>query len=488
MSNNLKNKAVNSIVWTTIRTICVTITGPILLFIQARFLSTAEMGILAIINIVYGLLVVLENFGFSQAVIQRDEVTLEERSSLFIFELLFCGTIGIILILASGIVADIFDMNPLRELLALMSLIVIINGPNLLFTAFLEKEFHFKELSLVQISRELVLLFSTLVLLSLGYGLTGIVIGKILAVITVTGATSWLAYRNNLLHLRFRFNINEIRPFLKFGLFVSSKQVLTQLTHHIDELIIGYFLSPEVLGLYHFAKNMLGRLRTIVTTSFSKVLFPTLSKVSNDRARLTRVYSNITRYIAIFAFPIFIGISITAHMFVPLFFGSEWIGSVPFFQILALSYVPYLLTANLSTSLLYSIGKPNLVLYTDILINLAYIFVLFVISWLGQGIIAVALLYALYIVVKTGTLQFLTSYHLHTTFNSYLKLFKYIIPISFTMVLAVLGTQFFLDLFVNDWIEFIFSIFIGGLTYTLGLYIFDRETIFDIKKLLLEKK
>lgn len=485
--SKLKDQAINSVMWTTIRTILTSLCGPLLLLVKARYLTPAEFGVMAILNVVVGILNVLENFGFSQAVIQRDVVSKDERSSLFFFEIFFCLIVGGLLILLAPVAADFFDMPPLTRLFSLLSLVVFMNGPVLLFTAFLEKEFHFKELSIIQIIREVTVLIATFLFLVFGFGLTGVVLGQIVAVGVMTVLILTVAFRYDLLHLKVHFRFREVKGFLKFGVFVSGKQMMTHLTHHIDEMIIGYFLSAEVLGLYHFAKNMLGRLRTLITTSFAKVLFPILSKVKNDPKRLTTAYNDISRYIGVFAFPVFIGIAITAHLFIPVFFGEQWVDSIPFFQILSITFIPYILTANLSTSLLYSVGKPNLVFYTDVIVNSGYVLLLVIISWLGWGIYPVVILYTVYIFVKTLTLQYLTSTHLHTTFRSYLALFKYIVVVSLLMIGAVLGIQYMLHWFTHDLIELIISIVSGVCVYFAGSYWLDKQTLLDIKQLVIRR-
>lgn len=484
--NNLREQAVNSVLWTTFRTVFSALSGPLLLLTKARYLTPEEFGVMAILNIILALLNLIENLGFSQAIIQRDFVSKEEKSSLFYFEIIFSIFLITLLMLSSPILASLYDMPQLTELIPLLSVIVFLNAPVKLFTAFMEKSFHFKELSLFQIIREITLLSSTIIFLVNGMGLLGIVAGQIIAIFTMTVLILYTSYKYKLLNIKLHFNFKDIYPFISFGIFVSAKQIFTEITHHIDEMIIGYFLSAEVLGLYHFAKNMLGRLRMLITNSFARVLFPILSKVKNDNVRLTKAYNNISKYIGVFTFPIFMGISTTAHLFIPLFFGEEWIESVPFFQILSLAFIPYLLTANFSNSLLYSVGKPHLVLYTDIFVNTIYIVLLLITSWSGLDIIFTVALYALYLIGKTMVLQVLSSKQLNSTFRSYLVLFKEILAASLLMVILVLGVQY-LSVEYNNLIKFTISIITGILIYGSGIYIFNKKLIFDIKDLIIRK-
>lgn len=485
--SNLRKNAVNGVLWTTIRTGIVSLTGPLLLIVQARFLTPREFGVLAIINIFITVINVIENFGLSTAIVQKDHVSKDERSSLFFLQLAFSILIGLIIIVLAPIFSNIFDMSSLISLLPLLSIVVFLIGPVKLFTAFFEKDFYFKELSIIQIIREITLLIATSILLFVGMGLRGIVYGQIAAAAVMAILTTLVAYNKDLIHIGFHFKYTEVRPFVKFGLYIAGKQLMTQITHHIDELVIGYFMSQEVLGLYYFAKNLLNRLRALITTSFSKVLLPLLSKVKNNLERLTHAYNLISEIVGIVSFPIFVGTAITAHIFIPLIFGNEWLESVPFFVMLSVAYIPYILTANIATSLLYSINKPGLVLYTDVVINILYMLLLLLVSWAGLGIYAVVGLYVIYLVSKAIVLQILTQKHLHSTFKSYMKLFKYPLIGVLIMSITVLLFQQLHMFFDSGWTGMVSSILIGIAAYLLAYYLLDPGSLIKIKENIVKK-
>lgn len=483
---NLKKQAVSGVKWSGFQTIIVAISAPLLMLVKARFLTPSEFGTLSIITITIGLFNTIENFGISQAIIQRDEISKIEKSSLNVFNILFVTLLAVILFILSPFISSFFSDQNLEFLLRLVSLYLILNGPSLLYRAFLEKDFYFKELAIIRVLREGILAAATVLLLFLGYGLTGIVVAQLMAIGFSTVLTLYISYRHRVLLFSFAFKIKSLEPFMKFGLFVFGKQLMTFLTHHLDELIIGYLLSNEILGFYYFAKNMLSRLRELLTSSFSKVLFPLLSKVKNDRRKLSAAYNDISRYLAVAAFPIFIGIALTAHQFIPFIFGEEWIESVPYFRIFSIILIPYILTANIATSLLYSIDKPNLVFLTDVVINSLYLILLLVVT--SNGVFAILYAYSAYIILKTGTLQFLTSKFLETGFITYLLSFRKVLLVTVLMSAAILLTQWaFDDLINHDLIEFLISVVVGVGVYILSFILIDKKTIVELKSMVMSQ-
>lgn len=484
---NLRNQARNGILWTTIRTVITSLLGPLLLIVKARHLTPEEFGSLAIINIFLSVINVIENFGFSTAIIQKDVITRDERSSLFFLQILICSILGIGLIFSAPIFVNVFNIKSLQSLLPLLSIIIFLNGPIILFNAFLEKEFYFKELAFIQITKEVTLFLFTSILLVLGYGLIGVVLGQIIGVIIMATLILLVSFNKDLFHLNFHFKLNDVIPYIKFGTYVIGKQLMTQLTHHVDELVVGYFMSAETLGLYYFAKNLLNRLRNLLTTSFSKVLLPLLSKLKNDRLRLKKAYNKISKYVGIFSIPIFFGIALTANIFVPAIFGEEWIESINFFIILSLAYIPYILTANIGTSVLYSLNKPDILLYTDLVVNITYIFLLIILSWLTPNIYLIVSLYALYLIGKTVIIQFFIHKYLHSSTSEYVLMFKYSLVSTATMSVFIIMFQKLLLDFDNLLFKLIFFIISGVIIYLTSYTILDKKSLIEMRDLILNR-
>lgn len=485
--SNLRKKTVKGVYWATARTVVTSLIAPLLLIIRAYYLTPKEFGVLSIISVILQLFSVIENFGLSTAIIQKDVVTRDERSSLFFIQIIICGCAALFIVVTSPIMAVIFDMEILVTLLPILSLTIFLQGPIILFTAFLEKEFFFKELSIIQILREITIFSSTFLLLFLDYGLFAVVLSQVIGVIIMVILIMILSFKKNLLHLKFHFDWKDVRPYFKFGITILGKAIVRESTHHIDELIIGYFLSSESLGFYHFAKDTLNRIRSLVTTAFSKVMLPLLSKVKHDDDRLTNAYNRISKYIGVFVFPILVGIALTANLFIPVFFGEEWLGSKNFFIILSIAYIPYLLSAYITPNLLYAVNKPELTVYVEVASSICYISLVFLFSWWGLGIYMIVTLYALYIIGKMTCLQYLVQLQLKTSFKDYLGLFKNILFSIIVMIISLIVIQLSLVDLVSPIFVLIICILSGALSYFATLYLLDKRTLNDIVNIAFNK-
>lgn len=479
--STLKNQAVKSIKWTSIQTITAALTGPVALIVKSWYLLPEGFAHLAIILIVIGLFKLLENFGISQAIIQKDHISISESSSIFWFNIFFAAFSAIVIFLSAPFIAAFYKMPALEQYLKLASTIVFINGPSLLFRAFLEKSILFKQLSIINIARNIINLATLITFLYLGLDVAGVVYAHIISTASATIMIIGVASIHTPVKLTFFFKTSALYPFIRFGAFVSGKQLLTYITHRVDELVIGYLMTPDILGIYHFGKQMLEKIRGIMTKSFAKVLFPVFSQLKNHKTRLSNAYQQVSKFIAHGAFPLFTGIAITAHLFVPVVFGEKWIDSVIVFQVFSISMIFLLLTANISSSLLYSLNKPELVFYIDVITNSIYFISLFLFA--SHGLIAILVVYSAYILYKTLTLQYYTNKHLMQKLNKYLQNLALPALLSIGMALMVMIFQHLSTAWLSDVALLIGSILIGGAVFAGLSFIFARDITSELKKI-----
>ena len=480
----LRQQAINSVKWTALQTLIVGIIGPVLLFVKARFLSPVEFGYIAIILIVTGFVQLIENFGISQAIIQKDHITLQDTSTIFFFNIATCVFQAIVLYVAAPLFATIFSLPDLTEYLRILCIAVLLNGPTLLYRAVLEKQMYFKFLSLIAISSNLITLGATTYFLISGLGVKGIVFAQIIGVFFSTLAILTVSIRFKTTKILPYFNLRSLLPFLRFGFFVSSKQIMTFAAHRLDEFLIGYFLEPEVLGIYHFGKSMLEKFRALITNSFSKVLFPVMSQLKNNLQTLYFAYQQISQYIGVVAFPTFMGIAATAHLFVPVVFGEKWIDSVIVFQVFSITIIFLVLTANVASSLLYAVNKPDIVLYIDIATNFIYFSFLFIFA--ENGMIAILITYSFYVICKTLTLQYFANLQLKDGLFGYFQ--KLFMPMLFSLIMVaiVLNFQVLTSTFLGTGFQLTGSIVIGVSIYLVLSWFFSHTIIVQLKSALIK--
>jgi O-antigen/teichoic acid export membrane protein len=207
-------------------------------------------------------------------------------------------------------------------------------------------------------------------------------------------------------------------------------------------------------------------------------LFPVFSKLKKHQEKLSQVYIKISFYISFVSFPVLIGVAVTANLFVPIIFGEQWTDSVIVFQVYSISSLLLILTASVSTSLLYSVNKPDLVFYIDVVTNIIYFLSLLIFA--SQGLVAVLIVYSSYIVYKTLILQYFTNKQLTHSFIYY---FYKLMP-SAVMSLIMGGLVLILQCITNNVLPVVWQlvtcVMFGLIIYSMLVLAFSRSTIRDL--------
>jgi O-antigen/teichoic acid export membrane protein len=184
----------------------------------------------------------------------------------------------------------------------------------------------------------------------------------------------------------------------------------------LDVIILGWFTSKEVVGLFKMAKNFMSAIWTICDPVFL-VIYPELSKLwaqKNYRA-LRRLIFHLTKIMGIGGLILFAAAVITVPILITTLLGGEFHASSSMFLAMVWSVLFWapLIWVN---PLLFAAGRPSLSLCASTLNSLTVIILYLVFIPLGGGL-AAAFVYgihtplvmslALWLAWKDGVISFL---------------------------------------------------------------------------------
>ena len=124
-----------------------------------------------------------------------------------------------------------------------------------------------------------------------------------------------------------------------------------------DYFVATRFVTPEVLGYYGFANQMLLQSAyAILVVTTSQVLFPSLVRLVDDPRRHAEATAKFLRALMLIASPACIGLAVVFEPFEKWLYGAKWDASVLPLWILAAMY-PLRCTFGLTTAMLMSQGR-----------------------------------------------------------------------------------------------------------------------------------
>lgn len=480
---NIRKDTISGFKWVSVFTLLNVILNPIVLIVLSYFLSTDEFGRRSIITIILGLGTALTQFGVAQAIIQKEKVTNKELSSLLWASFIF----GIILFLvvygSSQQISNLYDDKSLENLIKLTSIVFLLEPIGAIFGAVLEKKLLFKNLSIFNIARLLVSSIIMILFAYLGFGVYSIIIGQLLGIVIFLILIIIFTFRKKIWNPKFHFNLTDCYPYYEFGIYVTGKNLLNFIGRDADEIIIGKVLGMEVLGIYHFAKQIIQRVIDLITTTVNKVTYPIYSEIKNNYniEHFKNYYLKLTLMISTVGTPLFGLFIISTPFIIDIIFSDQWNDSIVIIQILAIKGTIDIISAGFASSVLYAFNKPKLVFKIDLIMTPIRIFAIYLASLHSLNLVAVTFLVMVFI--KFLLLQNSVNRIINLSWLKYSKQItnNYIIVGLLTVTGVIITSQFY-----NLYIFFIIIVGFSAL-YLVYLQIFKKEIVVEFSGIILRK-
>ena len=445
----------------------------------ARLLTPEDFGLIAMVVVFTNFVMVFQGFGLTAALVQRKEVTEEHLSSSFWLNIFAGLLLSVVMAGAASGIALFYSEPRLTQIIRVLSLTFFISSFGIVQTALFTKELKFKPLAIPEISAVAISGAVAVLLAFTGFGVWSLVWQQIISgfvrVIFLWNFSSWRP------HLLFRWQ--QVKELLNFGLNFTGFNFVNYFNRNLDNLLIGKFLGSAPLGFYNLAYRLLLFPLSNISSVLGRVMFPALSAIQDDKAKVRQAYLRATRYIAAATFPMMIGLAVVAPQFVRVIFGPQWERSIFLIQILAL------------VSLLQSIGSTVGWIYTsqgrtDIMFR-----------W---GIFSVAVSAAAFVIgLRWNVEGVAVAYAIATTLLRYpgfaipfrlidLKVSRFLRQLSptFLAALGMGGIIFALRYFMkttlkaSDLVTLISAVTVGIASYAGFLFVLDRRIYREVFQLL----
>ncbi|MCH8534615.1 MAG: lipopolysaccharide biosynthesis protein [Flavobacteriaceae bacterium] len=444
----------------------------------ARLLSPEDYGLVAMLFIFFSISNFLVTGGFGLALIREKEITEEDKSTVFFFNLIVSLVLYACIWIASPYIAKFYD-EPILEILAkIMGLDMIFKSLTIVQQSTLKRDLKFKELGIVSVFNGIIVISVAVVLAYYGFGVYALVVKFVLGSL----GASILLYLINPWKPTSFIKKNSFKKLFAFGSNVMILGLVNSVTREFHKAVIGRYYSTASLGFFNQGSMLKDNLSNTFTETISKVTFPMLSKLQDDKERLKRGYIRILQINSYVIFPLISMLILVAEPLILGLLGEKWSGSIPFLQILCISaYVHHLHKINLNVLKVYGKGKDyimqgvirNMLTITGVIIG-AYISI-YAIAWS---------------LVITEFLQIFVNIHYS---NKYIKFrfkeqFKVMLPLialSLGMSFTVYGIGFF-D-YSTEILKLIIMLATGCLSYVVLSLVF-KVNAFNELIMLLNKK
>ena len=330
MEDNIRGKALSGVIWGAMEKISLQIFGFVQGIILARLLSPEDYGLVAMVGIFILLSYTFVDAGFGTALIQKQDRTEKDYSTVFVLNLSISFVTSLLLFLSAPLVADFYKEQLLIKIVRVYSLIIFFSSLIAIQDVRLSIFLEFRKKSVINIVTTIVSGLFAILMAFLGYGVWSLIIPQFLMLL----AKYILYWHFQHWIPKLYFSKQSCKELFGFGSKILASSILATFFENIYSLVIGKVFSASALGFYSRADGYANLPVRTITGVIDGVTYPVLSKYQDNDELLMNAFRRMLRIAAYVIFPIMIGIAVLAKPLVVVLVTEKWLPCVVYLQLL----------------------------------------------------------------------------------------------------------------------------------------------------------
>jgi PST family polysaccharide transporter len=327
------------------------VTATVFTFLLAALLGPHAFGIVAMALIYVAFARMLNEQGFTTAIIQREDLEPEHLDSAFWLNLVWCTFLAALLALSSGWWADVNDAPQLEPVVLVLSSVLLLEGLSIVPQAVMERAMEFKKLA---VRMNVAILLGGLVGVPLALAGAGVwalvaqqLVGDVVLCALLWAMSGWRP--------RLRFSRRHARDLLGFSFGVFAANVAGFVNRRADALLLGLFFGPAAVGLYRLADRIVDVVLDVTMRPVAVVSLPVLSRLQAEPERLRAAVTTCLRTTLIATVPVMALVFATSDELMAAL-GSDWVPAAEGLALLTLVGIGKAI-AFVTGPVLFSAGK-----------------------------------------------------------------------------------------------------------------------------------
>ena len=473
----MKNIVASSIAWSAVERFSVQGIQFILSIIITRLVLPSDYGLIAMLGIFLAIAQTFIDSGFSVALIQKQNRTNVDYSTVFYFNVAVGILSYLFLCLLSPYIASFYGEPRLEMITKVVSLNLVINSLMVVQRAILTVSLNFKRQALASLIAVFVSGVVGVWTAYIGCGVWALIfqtlLNNLLTVILLWIFAKWLPL--------LCFSWQSFRYMFGFGSKLLAAGLLHMFYTNMYTLVIGKCFSASDLGFYSRANSFSYVVSGNLSEVLNRVAYPVQCQLQNDDEQLRAKTLYFMRMACFVIFPLMIGMAILAKPLVQVILTDTWLFTADLLPILSFAYMWDILM-RLNFNILTAKRSSRSVLISEVLKKISAILLLVISIPFGLE----AMCWSLFIYSLTD-LFIITQYTKKIIGIGILIELKAIFP----LVLLASSMGIFL-LFVDYLIlvpafKLLTGLLVGG-SYYLGIaYLFRFKELFTIINLIRKK-
>jgi len=299
----------------------------------ARLLTPSEIGTYSVALSLIGFAYLVRDFGLGEYLVQEKELTQEKTRTVYTLGLLLSVSLWGIVFLSADIIASFYQQPELElvvQIISLNFLIIPFNSPIL---ALLRRNMQFKQRTYVEVASSAIF---AIVAVSLAYNNYG-VLSLAVASLATNVASFFICQLIKPTGFSYSPLLKNTKNIVHYCGFSSGAQFIRHAGTSAPDLIIGKILGMSAVGFFNRGSSLLQMLHRTLIEGLRPVLMPYFSQVQRNGENPANAYIMMLTVTLAIIWPCYFFILFEASTLIILFFGDQWLVSIPILQLMCIA-------------------------------------------------------------------------------------------------------------------------------------------------------
>lgn len=326
--------------------------------IMSRLLTKQDFGYYAAISAVVVVFASFSETGIGSAIVQCKNLTKRFIDNAFTMSLAFGSLISLLLFSLSNVLAQAVADESMAVPLMLMSVTLLLHCLTSVFFSLMHRRLEFLRLGAIRLFSLVVTTIVAIWLAYEGYGYYAIITKAILSSII----TFFLALYFCKTRFGLAFDKATASSIFRFSGWLMASVLFRNIAHQVDKLLMPSLLSVDALGAYNRPKDFINQISSKLNGIFDSALFPVLSSLQDEKAKLARALKQSLSLLNIFAMLLTLTFAFNSELIIRVFFGEKWLDLSTVTIVLSFALV-FNIDGRLSDCYLRSMGMTKVQFY-----------------------------------------------------------------------------------------------------------------------------
>jgi O-antigen/teichoic acid export membrane protein len=303
----------------------------------------------------------LRTLGVMQVLVHRQSRYHRWANAAFWMSACIGVVVALLMLAAAGPVAALYGEPALVGLIAALSLKLPIAALAIVPEARLQIDLRFRFLATAGFAYAVGIVLLSVLFAWLGFGAYSFIWPQVIVHLGRTVVFWWVVAPP----VRPRPQLKRWRYLIGDSMRIVWARIALHVSWQAGYFMLGILHSPEIVGLYYVGVNFSQQTLRHVTSHLTLVLFPALSRLSNERERQVRAYLRACRLLALVTIPLCLLQAAVAKPLVEVFLAPKFHASTPVIQILSIAVAARVVTGP-SLSMMQAQGRFGLLLLLNV--------------------------------------------------------------------------------------------------------------------------